>query len=472
MTSLHETLLSIQSGITSCEDITSDTLQRIREGRHLNAFIEVYEADCIERARQFDNLKMDTYLPLKGIPVAVKDNICVKGKPVTCGSRILKNYISPWSATVIERLEDAGAVIIGRTNMDEFAMGSSNETSCYGPVLNPVDTSRVPGGSSGGSAAAVAAGMVPAAIGSDTGGSVRQPAAFCGVVGLKPTYGLVSRSGLVAFASSFDQIGPIATTVCNVARVLSVIAGHDDKDATTAPVKVPDYPEFLTGERPDLKICVLSSYKSEGVAPEISNAIDTAINLLSHDGFLVGKVDLANMETAVSAYYLLANAEASSNLARFDGVRYGFRESSAEKLEDMYSSSRGSGFGEEVKRRILLGTYALSAGYYDQYYAKAQKIRSLVSGNFQRIFNEYDLILAPVTPTLPFKLGENIGNPLHMYLGDLFTVPANLAGLPALSIPCGKTSAGLPVGLQVIADKFCETNLLRFGHYFEQLSSG
>jgi len=469
MISLRETLNTVQSGHTTCESVVLDSIERIKNNDRYNAFVEIYEDDSIHRANEIDRrIQSQTSGSLAGCVIAVKSNLCVADKKTTCASKILGNYISPYSAAVIERLEAADAVIIGRTNMDEFAMGSSNENSVYGPVRNPVDPERVTGGSSGGSAAAVAADLVPTALGTDTGGSIRQPAAFCGFVGLKPTYSRVSRYGLVAFASSLDQIGPIGRSVEDAAEILNVIAGYDHRDATSVNTPVPDYTALLNESRPNIKIAVPSDFFGEGLDSEINNTVTGIINNLSQDNFSVENVSLPHSPYAIAAYYILANAEASSNLARYDGARYGFRQDSAENLRDLYCESRSKGFGNEVKRRIILGTYVLSAGYYDAYYRKAQKVRTLIYQDFKNVFDRYDVIITPTTPTPAFKIGEKIDDPLEMYLNDIYTVPVNLAGLPALVIPCGTTSSGLPIGLQIIGRHFEEEILLQTGYYIEK----
>jgi len=469
MTQLQDTLRRVQNGELSCETATRETLRWIRRDDRYNAFLTVYEEDSLRRACEIDRrLKEGKAGALAGRIIAVKDNICMENKRVTCGSRILEEYVSPYSATVVERLERADAVIIGKTNMDEFAMGSSNENSAFGSVRNPVDPGRVPGGSSGGSAAAVAARLVPAALGSDTGGSIRQPAAFCGVVGLKPTYGRVSRYGLVAFASSLDQIGTLSTTVAGSAEILKVIAGHDPKDSTSADVPVPDYPRLLDGGIQDIRIGYPADFFGEGLDREIRSTITGFIDTLKKDGFTIGEIELPHASYAVAAYYILANAEASSNLARYDGARYGRRNPGAGNLEDMYLQSRSDGFGDEVKRRIILGTYVLSAGYYDAYYRKAQKVRRLIYDDFKKAFAGCDIVVMPATPTPPFNIGEKTDDPLTMYLNDIYTIPVNLAGLPGLAVPCGATSAGLPIGLQLIGRHFEEGTLLRAGHFLEQ----
>jgi aspartyl-tRNA(Asn)/glutamyl-tRNA(Gln) amidotransferase subunit A len=411
--------------------------------------------------------KGDPLPPLAGIPVAIKDVLVMRGAPSTAGSKILKGYQPPYDATVITKLEAAGAVLLGKLNCDEFAMGSSNENSAYGPVRNPVDPERVPGGSSGGSAAAVAANLAVATLGSDTGGSIRQPASFCGVVGVLPTYGRVSRYGLIAFASSLDRVGPFAANVRDAATMLGVIAGHDPHDATSSPAPVPDY--ALECDRPaqGLRIGVPGEYFAEGLDPNVRAAIEKGIEGLKAAGCTVKPVSLPTTRYAIPAYYLVATAEASANLARFDGVRYGYRSPASDTLSDMYSHSRDEAFGAEVKRRILLGTYALSAGYYDAYYLKAQKVRRLLSDEFLRAFGEVDAIVTPTSPAPAFKLGEKTGDPLAMYLADIYTVTASLAGICGLTVPCGATPAGLPVGMQVLARHLNESTAFRVARAVE-----
>jgi aspartyl-tRNA(Asn)/glutamyl-tRNA(Gln) amidotransferase subunit A len=400
--------------------------------------------------------------------VAVKDVICMKGKTTTCGSRILESFTSPYDATALQRLEAADAVIIGKTNMDEFAMGSSTENSAYGPALNPVDESRVPGGSSGGSAVAVAAGMATSALGSDTGGSVRQPAAFCGVVGLKPTYGRVSRYGLVAFASSFDQIGVFSATVRDAAIVLRAIAGHDSLDSTSAAAPVPDYAAGLDRPLKGLRIGLPREYFNPGLDREIHNAIMTSVDRLREGGGVVENVSLPHTDYTIAAYYILTTAEASSNLARYDGARYGKRAAGVRDISGMYTRSRSEGFGDEVKRRIMLGTYVLSAGYYDAYYRKGQRVRRLIKEDFDSALRKVDCLITPTSPTTAFMVGEKMDDPLTMYLSDVYTVSANLAGIPAMSVNCGKDTRGMPIGLQILGRQFDEETILRVGHYLER----
>lgn len=438
----------------------------------LNAFLEIDRGGALKRADAIDETRKATKPPalprLNGIPIAIKDNICVRGMQTSCGSRILGPYKPPYNATAIDRLLDAGAVIIGKTNCDEFAMGSSNENSAFGPVKNPWDTSRVPGGSSGGSAAAVAAGIVPVALGSDTGGSVRQPASFCGVIGVKPTYGRVSRYGLVAFGSSLDQIGVFAQTAADAAAVLRVIAGRDAHDATTADVPVPDYIGETEKNIAGLRIGVSRTLLGEGLDAEVRAAIEKAIDAYHALGAEIVDVELPHAKYAIAVYYIIATAEASSNLARYDGVRYGFRAEEAPALREMYRKTRDEGFGPEVKRRIMLGTYVLSAGYYDAYYLKAQKVRTLIRNDFADSFATCDAVLTPTAPSPAFRFGEKVDDPLAMYLNDIYTVTANLAGIPGISVPCGLSKEGLPIGLQLLGPYWSEGLLFRLAHAYQQ----
>jgi len=406
--------------------------------------------------------------PLGGVPVAVKDVILTEGLRTTCASKLLEHYVAPYSATAVNRLEAAGGVIIGKTNCDEFAMGSSNENSAFYPVRNPAAPDRVPGGSSGGSAAAVAGGYVPVSLGSDTGGSIRQPASFCGVVGLLPTYGRVSRYGLVAFASSLDHIGPFSRTVKDSATLLRVIAGRDAADSTSAEAAVPDYPAGLAGGVQGIRIGVPKEYFGAGLDAAVGARIQSGLDVLKKLGCEVQEISLPHTEYAIAAYYLICTAEASSNLARYDGVRYTIRSKNSETLSDMYRNTRGEGFGKEVKRRIILGTYVLSAGYYDAYYLKAQKVRALIAADFGRAFESVDAIIGPVSPFPAFKLGEKVQDPLEMYLSDIYTITASLAGIPGISVPCGKSAEGLPVGMQMLTNHFEESRLLRLAHAFEK----
>ena len=433
----------------------------------LNAFLQIDRAGAVERAKALDAAE-GVGGALRGVPVAVKDNICVRGMQATCGSRILAGYHPPYDATVVERLNAAGAVIVGKTNCDEFAMGSSNENSAYGVVRNPWDTGRVPGGSSGGSAAAVAARVVPAALGSETGGSVRQPAALCGVVGLKPTYGRVSRYGLVAFGSSLDQVSVFGLTVRDAAVVLQTIAGRDDRDATTADVEVPDYAAGLGGDLKGARVGVPRALLGEGVDADVRARVEEAIEAYRELGAEVVDVELPHAKYSIAVYYIIATAEASSNLARYDGVRYGFRTEDPKDLREMYRRTREEGFGAEVKRRIMLGTYVLSSGYYDAYYLKAQQVRTLIQRDFLGAFEKCDAVLTPTTPTPAFRLGEKTDDPLSMYLSDIYTCMANLAGVPGVSVPCGLTPAGLPVGFQLMGRHWAESDILRLAHAYEQ----
>jgi aspartyl-tRNA(Asn)/glutamyl-tRNA(Gln) amidotransferase subunit A len=435
----------------------------------LHAFNTVDGPAALARADEIDR-SLDAWRdkPLVGIPVALKDNICTRGVRTTASSRILETFVPPYDATVVTRLEQAGAVIIGKTNCDEFAMGSSTENSAFGPSRNPWAPDRTPGGSSGGSAAAVAARMVPAALGSDTGGSVRQPAAMCGIVGLKPTYGRVSRYGLLAFASSLDQIGPLTRTVGDAALLLGVLAGRDPADATTAAAAVGDYVGALTGDVRGLRIGVPASMIEKGVDAEVLAAFRAALQILAARGATLVDIDLPHAGHAIGVYYLIATAEASSNLARYDGVRFGFRAAGVKDLKSMYARTREGGFGPEVKRRIMLGTYVLSAGYYDAYYLKAQRVRTLILSDYDRAFANVDAVAMPTSPTPAFKIGERVADPLQMYLTDVFTVSANLAGLPAVSVPCGFTAGGLPVGLQLTGRRFDEVTLLRMADAYER----
>jgi len=407
--------------------------------------------------------------PMLGIPVVLKDIFATRGITTTCGSKILEGFVPPYDSDAVERLARAGSVLIGKANMDEFAMGSSNENSAFGAAHNPWDLERVPGGSSGGSAAAVAAGECLASLGTDTGGSIRLPASYCGVCGIKPTYGRVSRYGVIAYASSLDQVGPLAWTVRDLATVLGVIAGHDPRDSTSVPKEVPDYVAALTGEVRGLRIGMPREYFAEGIAPDVERATRAAIQSLAEGGAEIVEIDLPHTEYAIATYYLVATAEASSNLARYDGVRFGLRRAaSGDSLLDMYRHTRDAGFGAEVKRRIMLGTYALSAGYYDAYYLKALQVRTLIRRDFLQAFERCDVIAAPTAPTTAFRIGEKISDPLAMYLSDIFTTSANLAGLPALSLPCGFDAAGLPIGLQLIAPAFAEGTAFRVGDAFQR----
>jgi aspartyl-tRNA(Asn)/glutamyl-tRNA(Gln) amidotransferase subunit A len=445
----------------------------------LHAFNTLVRDQALERAATIDRDRVRWRdRPLAGVPIALKDNISTRGVRTTASSKILESFVPAYDATVVEKLEASGAVIVGKTNCDEFAMGSSTENSAFGPARNPWSIDRIPGGSSGGSAVAVAAGMTPLSLGSDTGGSIRQPAALCGIVGLKPTYGRVSRYGLLAFASSLDQIGPLATTVEDAALALSVIAGLDAADATSAPEAVPDFAGALTGDVRGARIGVPRTLLEAGVDAQISNAVKGALDVLAARGAVLVDIDLPHAGAAIPVYYLIATAEASSNLARYDGVRYGYRApfdsaqgrtaDGREELRSMYTRTRTRGFGAEVKRRIMLGTYVLSAGYYDAYYLKAQQVRTLIRRDYERAFDLADVVAMPTTPTPAFRLGERVSDPLQMYLGDVFTVSANLAGLPAISVPCGFTSDRLPIGLQLTGRAFDEATLLRVADAYQR----
>jgi aspartyl-tRNA(Asn)/glutamyl-tRNA(Gln) amidotransferase subunit A len=473
-TTIDDVRERMRRGDASAADVCRETLARIAEhDSTLHAFLTVSAQEALARA---DALGRDDSrwrdLPLAGVPVAVKDNICTRGIRTTAASRMLESFVPPYSATVIQRLEAAGAIVVGKTNCDEFAMGSSTENSAFGPTRNPTATDRIPGGSSGGSAVAVAAGLTPFALGSDTGGSIRQPAAHCGIVGLKPTYGRVSRYGLIAFASSLDQIGPLTTTVRDAALVLGVIAGKDPADATSVDEPVPDFTAGLTGDIRGVRIGVPRALAGgAGLDADVFTAFTRAVETLASHGASVHDIDLPHASMAVPVYYVVATAEASSNLARYDGVRYGYRAASAagrDELRDMYGRTRAAGFGPEVKRRIMLGTYVLSAGYHDAYYRKALQVRTLIRRDYDDAFATVDVVAMPTTPTSAFRIGERVDDPLQMYLGDVFTVSANLAGLPAISVPAGLTRDGLPVGVQFTGRPFDEATVLRVADGYER----
>ncbi len=498
MTSFADARKALQNGETDCETLVSSFLARIRaQNPLLNAFISVDEEDALEQARRLD--RSADALPLKGLTLGIKDVICMKGRRVTCSSRMLEHFESLYDATVIERLRAAGAIFVGKTNCDEFAMGSSSETSYFGPVRNPANADYVPGGSSGGSAAAVAAGLCHAALGTDTGGSIRQPAAHCGVAGLKPTYGRVSRSGLVAFASSFDCMGPIGRSVEDCALLLNHMAGRDERDSTSAPVGVPDYTQSLTGDIRGLRIGLPKEYFADGLDDGIRSMIEECVRGLEREGAVVREASLPRTEYGVAAYYILTTAEASSNLARYDGIRYGHRaaldelrgalqneraavsgadgESAGERLDAesmlrrFYTASRTEGFGDEAKRRIMLGAYVLSSGYYEAYYAKGQQARTLIRNDFDAVFDEVDALITPAAPAPPFRLGSRADDPMAMYLSDVYTVPANLAGIPGLAVPLGlhPEAPHLPVGAQILGPHFGEETILRIGDMVERL---
>lgn len=459
------------TGEAKPSEIVETALENIEaDNERLNAYLTVNRKTALETAAAMDADIQSAVKskPLAGVPVAIKDNMCVAGVLTTCGSKILANYIPPYTATAVKKLEAAGAIIVAKTNLDEFAMGSSTENSAFGTVRNPVNPDYVPGGSSGGSAVSVAAGHVPVALGSDTGGSIRQPASFCGIVGLKPTYGRVSRSGLVAYASSLDQIGPFANSVKDAARMLQVISGHDRYDSTSANVEVPDYLSALTGDIKGLRIGVPPECFGEGLDSEVRVSVEAAINKLKERGAEIVEVSLPHTKYVVAVYYLIATAEASANLARFDGVRYGHRTEDARSLSELYRRTRDEGFGAEVKRRIMLGTFALSSGYYDAYYEKAQRVRAMLVNDFDEAFKKCDVIATPTAPTPAFKIGEKSDDPLAMYLGDIYTVTINLAGVPAISLPCGTSSARLPIGVQLIGNHFDEARLLNAAFACEQ----
>lgn len=451
-----------QIAASSAEEVAASYLETIEKSR-INGFVSVWDR-ALEAAREIDAGGHKG--PLAGVPVAIKDNISTTGLSTTCSSKILQGYVPPYDAHVIEKLKAAGAVILGKTNMDEFAMGTSTESSHYGPTLNPWDTERVPGGSSGGSAAVVAAGEAPVSLGSDTGGSVRCPAAFCGVVGLKPTYGVVSRFGLISYANSLEQIGPMATTVTDIAILMDVIGGYDSRDSTSINRKN-TYSDALKDDVKGLKIGVPEEYFGEGIEKDVEKAVWDSIGKYEDMGASWKEVSMPHTKYALASYYIIAMSEASSNLARFDGTRYGFRAEEGENWHTMASKTRAQGFGSEVKRRILLGTYALSAGYHDKYYLKALKVRTLVKQDFDRAFTDVDVLMAPTMPTPAFKIGEKIDDPLSLYLADVNTVPINLAGVPSISVPCG-FSGGMPVGLQIIGKPFDENTILRAAYSFEQ----
>ena len=461
---------AVQNRATTSMSLVESFYARIhKEDSQIGAYLTLSKERALEQADRIDRMAAEgkELPPLGGVPVAIKDVMCTRGLRTTAGSKILGDFVPPFDCTSVARLEAAGAVVLGKTNCDEFAMGSSNENSAFHPVHNPRDTSRVPGGSSGGSAAAVAAAMAVAALGSDTGGSIRQPASFCGVVGVMPTYGRVSRYGLIAFASSLDHIGPLAKNVRDAATVLRTIAGRDPMDSTSADLPVPDYVAELGKPVRGLKIGVAKEYFGEGLDSQVRNAIEGAIEKLAQLGCEIVPVSLPHSEYAIPAYYIVATAEASSNLARFDGVRYGYRAKPAGTLSDMYRRTRDEGLGAEVKRRIILGTYTLSAGYYDAYYLKAQKVRTLLTRDFEEAFTKVDVIVTPTSPTAAFKLGEKVNDPLAMYLADIYTVTADLAGIPGMSIPCGETREKLPIGLQILARHFDEATMLRVAYAYE-----
>ncbi|WP_442498465.1 Asp-tRNA(Asn)/Glu-tRNA(Gln) amidotransferase subunit GatA [Methylobacter sp. sgz302048] len=468
--SITDLAKGLRSGEFSSVELTQAFLDRIKRHSSLNCYITVTEDLALQEAKAADDriAKGDATL-LTGIPIAQKDIFCTQGVKTTCGSKMLDNFIAPYNATVVEKFNQAGGVMLGKLNMDEFAMGSSNETSYYGAVRNPWDLNAIPGGSSGGSAAAVAAGLAVCATGTDTGGSIRQPASHCGITGLKPTYGRVSRYGMIAYASSLDQGGPMARSAEDAAIMLQVMAGFDERDSTSVDLPVPDYRAELNNSIEGLKIGLPKEFFGAGLNSDVAAVIEAAVNEYRKLGAHIKEVSMPNLKLAIPAYYVIASAECSANLSRFDGVRYGYRCANPEDLTDLYTRSRGEGFGKEVKRRILMGTYALSAGYYDAYYIKAQKVRRLISDDFKKALSEVDVIMGPVAPSAAFGIGEKIGNPIEMYLSDIYTIAINLAGLPAMSIPAGVVG-GKPAGLQIIGNYFAEHRLLNIAHQYQQVT--
>ncbi len=474
--SVHELTEKLRAREVSSEEATRAYLGRIEEtDERVHAYLCILEENALAAAREADKRLAggdDNASPLLGVPVAVKDLLCMKGTPTTCASKFLENFIAPYDATAVRLLKEAGAVILGKTNMDEFAMGSSTEHSAYGPSRNPWNLDTIPGGSSGGSAATVAARSCAASLGSDTGGSIRQPAACCGVVGMKPTYGRVSRYGLIAFASSLDQIGPFTRDVRDCAIVLNAVSGHDPLDSTSANEPVPDFTEELESGAKGLRVGIPKEYFIEGMDPDVESAVREAIKVMEENGAEIQEISLPHSQYALPVYYIIASAEASSNLARYDGVRYGLRANGNSEefgpLYSMYAASREAGFGEEVKRRIMLGTYVLSSGYYDAYYTKAQKVRTLIWKEFEEVFQKVDVIMSATAPTPAFRFGERMDDPISMYLSDILTIPCNLAGLPGISQPCGVTSSDLPIGLQILGKPFGETTVLRAAAAFEE----
>ncbi len=470
---IHELQKKLRDGSLTSVEITESVYRRIASVEEkVHSYITLMEESAIWQAREADRrIKEGKAGELTGIPIALKDILCTEGVRTTCGSRILENFIPPYDATVVSKLKDAGAVLVGKTNMDEFAMGSSTETSWFGITKNPWDLERIPGGSSGGSAAAVAADECIASLGTDTGGSIRQPAALCGVVGMKPTYGRVSRFGMVAFASSLDQIGPVTKDVEDCAIMMNVISGHDINESTSVPAEVPDYTKFISRDIRGWTVGIPGEYFIEGIDPEIKAAADETIKILEGLGAKCLEISLPHTEYCVAVYYIIAPSEASSNLARYDGVRYGFRTRDGENLLDMYKKTRSSGFGAEVKRRIMLGTHSLSSGYYDAYYKKASQVRALIRDDFDKAFKKCDVILTPTTPAPAFRIGEKLDDPLQMYLFDIFTLSTNLAGIPGISVPCGYTKSGLPIGVQFMANHFEEGKLLQIASAYEKNST-
>ena len=468
---VHELLDKLKNKEITLEEINKSYIERINEKENeVKAFVTITDEDAVEKAKKIDDdIKNGKEISkLSGIPIGIKDNICTKNVKTTCSSKMLENFVSPYDATVMNKINKENMIMLGKLNMDEFAMGASTEYSYFKKTSNPWDLKRVPGGSSGGSAAAVAAGMVPWALGSDTGGSIRQPSAFCGTVGLKPTYGLVSRFGLVAFASSLDQIGPITKDVTDSAILLNIIAGHDEMDSTSAKVEKKDYTKSLIRDVKGLKIGLPKEYFGEGINPEVKNAVMNVAKEYEKMGAIVEECSISVTDYALATYYIIACAEASSNLGRFDGIRYGYRTENFSNLTDIYKNSRSEGFGKEVKRRIILGTYVLSSGYYDAYYKKALKVRQVVKNEFKKLFEKYDILLTPTSPTVAFEIGTRSNNPLEMYLADICTVSINIGGVPAISIPCGLDSSGMPIGCQLIGNHFEEEKILRAAFTYEQ----
>ena len=468
---VHELADKLEAGEVTATEITKSYFDRIKEkDPEVRAYVTLLEEDALKKAKEVDEKRKNGEKVSKyaGIPIGIKDNLCITGTKTTCSSKMLENFIAPYNATVIEKLNDEDAVYLGKLNMDEFAMGSSTENSALFKTHNPWDLDRVPGGSSGGSAAAVAADMAPWALGSDTGGSIRQPSSLCGVVGLKPTYGLVSRYGLVAFASSLDQIGPITKDITDAAILLNIISGHDEHDSTSLDIEKKDYTKALVNDVKGMRIGIPKEYIADGINEEVKKAVLEAAEKYKELGATVEECSLDVGKYATAVYYIIADAEASSNLGRFDGIRYGYRTENFSNLRDIYRNSRSEGFGPEVKRRILLGTYVLSSGYYDAYYKKAQKVRTLITNAYNELFEKYDVLLTPTSPTTAFKIGEKVDNPLEMYLADICTVPVNIAGLPGMNIPYKLDSKGLPIGVQLVAKQFDEEKLLRIGYTLEQ----
>ncbi len=462
---VHELLKKLDNNEISLEDITKSYVDRINDKeKDVQAFVTISDKEALEKVKAIK----ERNTKFAGIPIGIKDNMCIKGTKTTCSSKMLENFVAPYDATVIEKLNDEGIVSLGKLNMDEFAMGASTEYSAFQTTKNPWNLNTVPGGSSGGSAAAVAANLVPWALGSDTGGSIRQPSSLCGVVGLKPTYGLVSRYGLVAFASSLDQIGPITKDVEDAAMLLNIIAGHDERDSTSVKTDKKDYTKALVQDVKGLRIGVPKEYFGDGINDEVKASVKEAIKKYEEMGAIVEECSLDIADEALAVYYIICCAEASSNLGRFDGIRYGYRTKNFSSLKDIYRNSRSEGFGAEVKRRIILGTYVLSSGYYDAYYKKAQKVRTLIKKEFEKLFEKYDVLLTPTSPTVAYEIGTKSSNPLEMYLADLCTVTVNISGLPGISIPCGVDSKGMPIGMQLIGKHFDEETIIRAAYTYEQ----